>query len=63
MTGRSAIRTFAEAASTVVTGPERTFVLEAANDRNERGLAVAQIRGGRLIIVDPAPRGFAGAGF
>lgn len=30
---------------------------------NERGLAVAQIRGGRVVIVDLAPRGFAGAGF
>jgi ABC-type branched-subunit amino acid transport system substrate-binding protein len=30
---------------------------------NERGLAVAQIRGGRVVIVDPAPRGLSGAGF
>ena len=30
---------------------------------NERGLAVAQIRGGQLVIVDPAPRSFGGAGF
>jgi len=29
---------------------------------NERGLAVAQIRDGRVVIVDPAPRGFAGPG-
>jgi len=30
---------------------------------NERGLAVAQIRGGQLVVVDPAPRSFGGAGF
>jgi hypothetical protein len=30
---------------------------------NERSLAVAQIRDGRVVIVDPAPRGFTGPGF
>lgn len=30
---------------------------------NERGLAVAQIRGGRAVVIDAAPRSFAGAGF
>ncbi len=30
---------------------------------NSRGLAVAQIRGNQLVIVDPAPRSFGGAGF
>ncbi|MBV0892499.1 penicillin-binding protein activator [Paracoccus sp. Z118] len=30
---------------------------------NQRGLAVATIRGGQLTIIDPAPRGFGGAGF
>ena len=30
---------------------------------NERGLAVAQIRSGQLVVVDPAPRSFGGAGF
>lgn len=30
---------------------------------NERGLAVAQISGGQLIVIDPAPRSFGGAGF
>ena len=30
---------------------------------NERGLAVAQIRGGQLVVVDAAPRSFGGAGF
>jgi ABC-type branched-subunit amino acid transport system substrate-binding protein len=30
---------------------------------NQRGLAVAQIRDGRVVIVDPAPRGFSGPGF
>lgn len=29
----------------------------------ERGLAVATIRGNRLVILDPAPRGFGGFGF
>ena len=33
------------------------------NGTNERGLAVAQIRGGQVVVVDPAPRGFGGAGF
>ncbi|MFC7703849.1 penicillin-binding protein activator [Plastorhodobacter daqingensis] len=30
---------------------------------NERGLAVAQIRNNEVVIVDPAPRSFTGAGF
>ncbi len=30
---------------------------------NERGLAVAQIRNGQFVIIDPAPRSFGGAGF
>lgn len=29
---------------------------------NERGMAVAQIRNGTLVIIDPAPRSFGGAG-
>jgi hypothetical protein len=29
---------------------------------NERGLAVAQIRNGQVVIIDPAPRSFGGAG-
>jgi ABC-type branched-subunit amino acid transport system substrate-binding protein len=30
---------------------------------NDRGLAVAEVRGGQLVIVDGAPRSFGGAGF
>ncbi len=30
---------------------------------NERGLAVAQIRGNQLVVIDAAPRSFGGAGF
>jgi ABC-type branched-subunit amino acid transport system substrate-binding protein len=30
---------------------------------NDRGLAVAQIRNNQLVVVDPAPRSFGGAGF
>ncbi len=30
---------------------------------NERGLAVAQVRGGQMVVVDPAPTSFGGAGF
>jgi ABC-type branched-subunit amino acid transport system substrate-binding protein len=30
---------------------------------NERGLAIAQVRGGQAVVVDPAPRSFGGAGF
>jgi hypothetical protein len=33
------------------------------NGTNERGLAVAQIRGSQVVVIDPAPRNFAGAGF
>ena len=29
---------------------------------NERGLAVATIRNNAVVILDPAPRGFAGSG-
>jgi hypothetical protein len=34
-----------------------------ANGTNERGLAVAQIRDNQVVVIDPAPRSFAGAGF
>ncbi|MDT8856559.1 penicillin-binding protein activator [Paracoccaceae bacterium Fryx2] len=30
---------------------------------NERGLAVAQIRNNQVVVIDPAPRSFGGAGF
>ncbi len=30
---------------------------------NERGLAVAQIRNNQVVVIDPAPRSFSGAGF
>jgi ABC-type branched-subunit amino acid transport system substrate-binding protein len=30
---------------------------------NERGLAIAQIQGGKSVVIDPAPRSFGGAGF
>lgn len=33
------------------------------NGTNERGLAIAQIRSGQVVVVDAAPRNFAGAGF
>jgi hypothetical protein len=33
------------------------------NGTNERGLAVAQIRGNQVVVIDPAPRSFGGAGF
>lgn len=34
-----------------------------ADGTNERGLAVAQIRDRQVVVIDPAPRGFGGAGF
>ncbi len=33
------------------------------NGTNERGLAIAQIRGNQLVVIDAAPRSFRGAGF
>ena len=33
-----------------------------ADGTNERGLAIAQIQGGRAVVVDPAPRSFGGFG-
>lgn len=33
------------------------------NGTNQRGLAVAQIQNNQVVIVDPAPRSFGGAGF
>lgn len=33
-----------------------------SDGQNERGLAIAQIKGGQATIVDPAPRSFAGPG-
>jgi ABC-type branched-subunit amino acid transport system substrate-binding protein len=34
-----------------------------SNGTNERGLAVAQIRNNQVVVIDPAPRSFGGAGF
>jgi len=34
-----------------------------ANGTNERGLAIAQIQNNQVVILEPAPRSFAGAGF
>ena len=33
------------------------------NGTNQRGLAVATVRNNQVVIVDPAPSSFAGAGF
>jgi hypothetical protein len=33
------------------------------NGTNERGLAVATIQNKQVVVIDPAPRGFGGAGF
>ena len=41
-----------------VYGPFRFF----PNGSNERGLAVAQIQNNQVIVIDPAPRSFGGAG-
>ena len=30
---------------------------------NERGLAIAEVRAGQAVVIDPAPRSFGGAGF
>ncbi|MCU9849208.1 penicillin-binding protein activator [Defluviimonas sp. WL0024] len=34
-----------------------------ADGTNERGLAVAQIQNAQVVVIDPAPRSFGGAGF
>ncbi len=34
-----------------------------ADGTNERGLAIAQIQNGTVVVIDPAPRSFGGAGF
>ncbi|MCB6179011.1 penicillin-binding protein activator [Rhodobacter sp. Har01] len=34
-----------------------------ADGTNERGLAIAEIRNNQVVVIDPAPRSFAGAGF
>jgi hypothetical protein len=34
-----------------------------ADGTNERGLAIATIREGKVVVVDNAPAGFGGAGF
>ncbi|MCK8464235.1 penicillin-binding protein activator [Aliiroseovarius sp. S1339] len=33
------------------------------NGTNERGLAIAQVRNNQVVVIDPAPRSFGGAGF
>lgn len=41
-----------------------TGIFRLRNDgTNERGLAVATVRNNAVVILDPAPRGFGGAGF
>ena len=30
---------------------------------NQRGLAIAQIQNSQVVVIDPAPRSFGGAGF
>ena len=42
-----------------VNGPFRLF----RNGTNQRGLAVATIQNNQVIVIDPAPRSFGGAGF
>ncbi len=42
-----------------VNGPFRLL----GDGTNERGLAVAQIQNNQVIVIDPAPRSFGGAGF
>ena len=34
-----------------------------ANGTNQRGLAIATVRNNQMVILDPAPRSFSGAGF
>ena len=48
--------------STGFVGVNGVFRLRA-DGTNERGLAVAQIRNNQVIVIDPAPRAFGGAGF
>ena len=43
-------------------GTQGIFRLRA-NGTNERGLAVAQLRNNQVVIVEPAPKNFSGAGF
>ncbi|MFD1880857.1 penicillin-binding protein activator [Paracoccus pacificus] len=43
-------------------GVNGTFRLNR-DGTNQRGLAVATIRGGQVVVIDPAPRRFSGAGF
>jgi ABC-type branched-subunit amino acid transport system substrate-binding protein len=54
--GRAAL-----ARSSGISGATGVFRL-MPDGTNQRGLAVAQIRDGRVVIVDPAPRRLAGAG-
>jgi len=34
-----------------------------SNGTTERGLAIATVRDQQVVVIDPAPRGFGGAGF
>jgi len=34
-----------------------------ADGTNQRGLAVAQVQDGKVVVIDPAPRSFSGSGF
>lgn len=43
-------------------GVEGVFRLRS-DGTNQRGLAIATVQGGKVVILDPAPQGFGGAGF
>jgi hypothetical protein len=34
-----------------------------ADGTNERGLAIAEVRNGQMVVIESAPRSFSGAGF
>lgn len=61
--GRSnALTTTALTQSQGFVGVNGIFRLRS-NGTNDRGLAIAQVRNNQVVVIDPAPRSFGGAGF
>lgn len=58
----SALTTTALTQSQGFVGVNGIFRLRS-NGTNDRGLAIAQVRNNQVVVIDPAPRSFGGAGF
>ncbi len=59
---KNAVNTAGLTRSAGFSGVNGVFRLRA-NGTNERGMAIATINNGKVVVIDPAPRSFGGFGF